>query len=658
MATRENDEIKDSALISEIRGNLYNHGERIPAKLTTDEKVLARVTDGIYRQPGSAIRELISNAYDADANKVIIDTDSPRFSYMTISDDGNGMSIETLVNMINHIGGSAKKTKRGSSLNVTDREDPTLSPNKKRKLIGKIGIGIFSVAQLTRHFKIITKELGSDFYIHAEITLVNFSESLMKEQELRGESFHTGNVNIWTEKTDKVHVHGTDIHLYDIKVSAANQLKSVEFWTQLDDLSSDEELTSKKRESLVPKYHIGYVRGLLGEEIFDHNEEPSLPWDNDSSPEQKFLSLYKNVILQTSATNSPKLHVTLDNYLSMLWQLSLSIPTSYIDQHPFSFTPRDLSERWFFLSNSRSKQAQILDVGTDLDKSFFELLEFDRSCESQEIDVIIDGIKLLRPIKLRDLPSGASVVKEPLVFFGKYKLPNQGLPLDDTGGDLSFDAYIIWCPKVIPKDHNGVMLRLHNASGIMFDETFMKYQIAEHAIKGQLTIEIFVNDGLDSALNIDRESFNTAHPHYQIICRWLHNALRQVISKYKDVKKNALNAQRGDKLRDINSAYERVVNDSYLSRGIDSSEKKTLYLHRDKELSDDVQSGFVLPKKRFDEISGLNKRRNSIQEDELKAKYEAILQILESYGLFDDMTLETQNSVMEDILRVMSEGLR
>ena len=47
--------------------------------LKTDEKVIARVTDGIYRQPGSAIRELISNAYDADASRVVIKTDAPRF---------------------------------------------------------------------------------------------------------------------------------------------------------------------------------------------------------------------------------------------------------------------------------------------------------------------------------------------------------------------------------------------------------------------------------------------------------------------------------------------------------------------------------------------------------------------------------------------------
>src|SRR5271169_721970 len=79
-------------------------GEHHHAKLKTDERVLARVTDGIYRQPASALRELISNAYDADAANVWIETDAPRFQQIVISDDGNGMTLEALANLIEHIG--------------------------------------------------------------------------------------------------------------------------------------------------------------------------------------------------------------------------------------------------------------------------------------------------------------------------------------------------------------------------------------------------------------------------------------------------------------------------------------------------------------------------------------------------------------------------
>jgi hypothetical protein len=60
-------------------------GKAVETKLTTNERVLARITDGIYRQPASALRELISNAYDADASEVVILTDAPRFSSIIVS---------------------------------------------------------------------------------------------------------------------------------------------------------------------------------------------------------------------------------------------------------------------------------------------------------------------------------------------------------------------------------------------------------------------------------------------------------------------------------------------------------------------------------------------------------------------------------------------
>src|SRR5580698_7514481 len=94
--------------------------------LRTDDRVLARITDGIYRQPASALRELIANAYDADATTVIIQTDAPKFSTISIRDDGNGLTVDALDNLINHIGGSPKRTKAGVDLGVVSEKDASL----------------------------------------------------------------------------------------------------------------------------------------------------------------------------------------------------------------------------------------------------------------------------------------------------------------------------------------------------------------------------------------------------------------------------------------------------------------------------------------------------------------------------------------------------
>ncbi len=145
-------------------------GKPIQARLKTDERVLVRITEGIYRQPSSALRELISNAYDADATQVTILTDAPRFSRIIVRDDGNGLTPEVLENLIEHIGASSKQSKLGTKIGVTNPNDSSRS-RRGRKLIGRMGIGLFSVAQLTRHFQIITKTEGSNFRTIADIIL-------------------------------------------------------------------------------------------------------------------------------------------------------------------------------------------------------------------------------------------------------------------------------------------------------------------------------------------------------------------------------------------------------------------------------------------------------------------------------------------------------
>ena len=48
----------ESELVRRIRGSAGGR-DIVSTTLKTDERVIARITDGIYRQPGSAFRELI-----------------------------------------------------------------------------------------------------------------------------------------------------------------------------------------------------------------------------------------------------------------------------------------------------------------------------------------------------------------------------------------------------------------------------------------------------------------------------------------------------------------------------------------------------------------------------------------------------------------------
>jgi hypothetical protein len=627
---------EQTTLVTDIRTKLKN-GEVSEAKLSTDEKVLARVTDGIYRQPSSAIRELISNAYDADAETVYIDTDAPRFNHMTIRDDGNGMSIEVLANLIYHIGGSAKRSAnpRNTSLGITNEDDPTLSPQKKRKLIGKIGIGLFSVAQLTRTFTIVTKQAGTDYYLIADIELNNYSEQIISSKEKRGESFDTGVVKIKTEKTSNTEAHGTDIILKNIKKSAKDQLKSVDLWLQ--------ESVDDESEVIQRTFHIGCT------DINDHEKleiEPQLPWAKQDTPKEKFTKFYNSMIERTNTTVTPKLEEDLDNYLNMLWVLGLSVPVDYIEKHPFLLTNEEYPHV-FKLSNKKGgKSEKILLVNNTTIKNLFTLKT---ETNSTGFQVFIDDVELFRPIKFTQLPSTQAIVKEPILFIGSAKPDLSRYEPNITGGELSFDAYILWCPKVIPKEHNGVILRINNASGILFDTTFMKYQVSEYTIRGQLTAEIFINEGLDSALNIDRESFNISHPHYQIIMRWLHDSLRQVISKYKEIKREERHKNSETITNFRSQSLSDLVIDAAKKQGKEIDEIRPVEFISNNESKID---SYVIDQNEFSRWIG-DERPNPRQEV-LKEKVSAIIQVLDSFDLLDGLSADDRKTIFEMISKVLN----
>src|ERR1700692_720971 len=115
-----------------------------PTKFPIDvaASVIADISAGIYRTPAGALKELISNAFDADALDVHVSTNGPDFDTFTCTDDGSGMTAERFKEIMRLIGGSSK------------RDKGELSPIYARPLIGRIGIGILSIGQICRNFEI------------------------------------------------------------------------------------------------------------------------------------------------------------------------------------------------------------------------------------------------------------------------------------------------------------------------------------------------------------------------------------------------------------------------------------------------------------------------------------------------------------------------
>jgi hypothetical protein len=348
---------EEERLVAEILDSRSSE-KVVSTTLRTDDRVIARVTDGIYRQPASALRELISNSYDADATRVVINTDAPRFSQIIVEDNGHGMSPQVVAHLLLHIGGSAKRSEQGQQLGVTASSDPTKSPDG-RKLIGKIGIGLFSVSQLTHSFQIVTKVKGDKFRTVATVSLKQFSDNVVESADGE-EEFESGKVNIWREPATDVEAHGTTIVLTNIRPQARDTLRSREVWAAIEQMEKgvpDEE----KQDVDPPKFHVGRIDPSSGDLIkktagkFD-----TLPWDKGDDPAIAFRRLVDAVWDQVyEGDANPQLERIFDYYLRMIWQLSLAVPLPYVDGHLFDLKLGSLMPVFQLSNNPRGSTEEV-----------------------------------------------------------------------------------------------------------------------------------------------------------------------------------------------------------------------------------------------------------------------------------------------------------
>lgn len=540
-------------------GSKENEGSVVRTQLKASERVIARVTDGIYRQPASALRELISNAWDADANQVTILTDAPRFSRIYVRDDGAGMSYETLARLLHSIGGSAKRSEEGQKLGVTDEHDPDRTPGG-RQLIGKIGIGLFSVSQLARRFRIVTKVRGNDYRLIAEVRLRAYSEDGEDDDHREADDkYVTGDVFIRREAAEDKESHGTDVIIDDVKPGVRDLLRSASRWRALKAKAEAE--AAGDLDSAVhirvepPRYHTGWIENLSeqidGPAVLTH--APRLPWNTDDPPNIRMRRLMEAVESEFSKRERPDLVNTLDAYLDMLWTLGLSVPVEYVDTHPFDLTSAS-GLRLFWINNEMRGQAQEVELrpgftvrqAVAASVTGHPELEDGLEAPAGQFRVNIDGFDLKRPIRFNHKKADSRGLEHSMLFVGKWEPDLGRIAASQRGGDLAVEGYMFWTGRVIPKENNGVVIRIRGASGASFDPTFFKYQVSEQTRLRQITSELFIKQGLDAALNIDRESFNFSHPHVQLVTGWVHRAVRQLTNKHKEISKRAREGRRED----------------------------------------------------------------------------------------------------------------
>lgn len=667
--------INEDKLLKEVQ-EARKSGASVNAILKTDERVFARITDGIYREPASALRELIANAYDADAFDVRVETDAPRFSQIVVRDDGHGLTEAALVHVICHIGGSLKRTEKGADFNVVSEADKNSSPGG-RKLIGKLGIGLFSVSQLTHHLTIVTKVKGEDVRRVCDIFLVPQREDAIEQSQDDEERFITGNARIKTVPASDLLSQGTEITLHEIRPFVRESLQSAAMWASIErepllknedfvtanesnnlSLNDEDELIEDDEDFVtrppIPHFHIGRV---------SHNDpellvQPAkLPWNVNDSAKTKFEKLVSGIQqLDTGIITKEriKLNDVLDTYFRTIWTLSLSVPLPYIKKHPFSLKSDD-GIRTFALSN-KPIRPKVDELSLPDGKTIRQQCQFitPDHPSSTDFSVHFDGLLLKRP-----LPFPRSYltheIGESLLFVGKIKSDMNSLPKEYSGGTIEVEAYYFLQNRIVPAEHNGVMVRINGASGIMFDDQFLRYQVSEQNRLKQITAEIFINRGLDAALNIDRESFNIAHPHYQFLKKWVHHSLRQIITKHKSLSKGNKDLQLTGVLDQAIATLNKITHDvQTISKKTELSSVTKVIQSR--QLGDEnFDLNVVLsPRNLIKPTTTTNKLKERLMEEQIKS----VAKVLEGYQFYQTLDFSSKNELLRKIVAIFTVDIK
>jgi len=446
-------------------------------KIRVADVTLAQLSRGLYRSTATAFKELVSNAFDADAPEVRIDTNFPEFDFISCADNGHGMPLGQFLRYFEGEGiGSCSK-----------RKGNTDATEMGRPVIGRLGIGMMAIGQLCHSFEIEShyEEGGKKDAYRATIVLADFdvpdieatirNEKEAKQVEVGKWSY----VRIDYEEKKK----GFAISSSDVRKTFTREMKE-----------SVKEVRTKMSFKL--------------DEIHKQFYEGSLKSIRDRGA-----------------------------YLETIWELATLCPLPYygkIDSHPintaaFDAGDRDSDEFKRAIELIRQRQKRLLD---------------------HDFRVVFDGIELKRLVQL---PTKPEVISR--LYFMQFDGNVFGSP-------LKFAGYLfaqIGC-AVRPPELNGVQIRLRDVGIGGYDSTYLRYAKEIETIRSRwVSGEIFVDTGLEPALNLDRDSFNEHDEHFKKLQRELHHKLGTVFNEIERVAASGREKRRDSEEKEVQDQLKRVL---------------------------------------------------------------------------------------------------
>jgi len=246
------------------------------------EKALAHLSRGLYRSPASALRELVSNAWDANATHVLIGTNYPNFAQIAVQDNGDGFTKQDFERLMEGGIGNSDKRQMHERL-IHDRP-----------LIGRLGIGLLGIAQICGSFEVSSKPKTGEAF-RARVQLYDLiREKLDSDDPSVVKELGADAAPLTNEDERAINVREVDVGEYEF----------VEL--EEDELTRGTQITSDD-------VHPTFVRSFRESLSAPKFEEPALEWGKCLDVISRLRTLHE-----------------VGDYWKLIWELSATCPTAYI----------------------------------------------------------------------------------------------------------------------------------------------------------------------------------------------------------------------------------------------------------------------------------------------------------------------------------------
>ena len=250
--------------------------DKWPKSISVDKRIVRILSESTYENFPRALKELLTNSYDADAREVDITIDLPN-EQIIVEDNGKGMDSTDFSFYIRIAG---KKREKDDNTTILGRD-----------IIGQFGVGFLAIFPFFKTYKIESKKSGSTTLLYADIPLYKYFSDENKAVDLHGIVINGGK----REVTDKNRSYTR------IVLTGFNELTKSFFYSKAEELdkSKTKKETRDGEKDVRYKTGIEQLKWTLSEDLPIHfkNEKFNKIFGYEALPFQVFINgseIYRN----------------------------------------------------------------------------------------------------------------------------------------------------------------------------------------------------------------------------------------------------------------------------------------------------------------------------------------------------------------------------